>query len=386
MKKYVIPIASSDVDLNRINFQEPLQCTINDNKINITYKKYIDPNTHKTVKNKKGINFKGEIVKVEDAINLVGNFHYSKKLKILWFVLLIFIELCVFHFALSDFLKTWFLDAGILLTLFLYNSVINGYDTEKFTIINLLTKETNKISSKKFEYTYLDNEEIDCDDLDELYKDASDILKLGNRSEYIKVICSLLGALLFFTGFIGALIFGLGSETKQFEIVNEYSPLYDKEDFLVDEKGRMYVVCDNYTEIFDENGDFLMKVNHGAGVIGVYLNFEDGLTAFLIESKNKDYEDPDYYHEFVVDISNEKIVEENTYREEQIEIENLNGSRYYLQDDKLYTIRGDKVTIEGDDIDRVVDLNSPKTPIYFGYFFTLSCIGVAMVYFINLKF
>ena len=86
------------------------------------------------------------------------------------------------------------------------------------------------------------------------------------------------------------------------------------------------------------------------------------------------------------DISNEKIVEENTYREEQIEIENLNGSRYYLQDDKLYTIRGDKVTIEGDDIDRVVDLNSPKTPIYFGYFFTLSCIGVAMIYFVNLKF
>ena len=81
-----------------------------------------------------------------------------------------------------------------------------------------------------------------------------------------------------------------------------------------------------------------------------------------------------------------KIVEENTYREEQIEIENLNGSRYYLQDDKLYTIRGDKVTIEGDDIDRVVDLNSPKTPIYFGYFFTLSCIGVAMIYFVNLKF
>ena len=60
MKKYVIPIASSDVDLNRINFQEPLQCTINDNKINITYKKYIDPNTHKTIKNKKGINFKGK--------------------------------------------------------------------------------------------------------------------------------------------------------------------------------------------------------------------------------------------------------------------------------------------------------------------------------------
>lgn len=223
MKKYVIPIASSDVDLNRINFQEPLQCTINDNKINITYKKYIDPNTHKTIKNKKGINFKGKIVNVEDAINLVGNFHYSKKLKILWFVLLIFIELCVFYLALSDFLKTWFLDAGILLTLFLYNIIINGYDTEKFTIINLLTKETNKISSKKFDYRYLDNEEIDYDDLDELYKDASDILKIGNRSKYIKVICSLLGVILFFVGFIGALIFGLGSETKQFEIVNEYS-------------------------------------------------------------------------------------------------------------------------------------------------------------------
>ena len=52
MKKYVVPIASSDVDLNRIKFAEPLYCEIDNNKINLTYKKYLDSNTHKTVKNK----------------------------------------------------------------------------------------------------------------------------------------------------------------------------------------------------------------------------------------------------------------------------------------------------------------------------------------------
>lgn len=143
MKKYVIPIASDDIDLKSIKFKEPLQCIIN-NKINITYKKYIDPNTHETIKNKFGINFNGEIVKKEDTINLVGNFCYSKKLRNLWFISIILIELFICYITLSDFMKTWFLDISILISLFFYNNLVNG-DNEKFIIINLLTKETNKI-------------------------------------------------------------------------------------------------------------------------------------------------------------------------------------------------------------------------------------------------
>ena len=51
MKKYVVPIASRDIDLSRIKFSEPLSCEIDNNKINITYKKHLDSNTYKTVKN-----------------------------------------------------------------------------------------------------------------------------------------------------------------------------------------------------------------------------------------------------------------------------------------------------------------------------------------------
>ena len=84
MKKYVVPIASSDVDLARIKFAEPLYCEIDNNKINITYKKYLDSNTHKTVKNKTGVTFKGEIVKNEETVDLVGDFYCSNKFKILY--------------------------------------------------------------------------------------------------------------------------------------------------------------------------------------------------------------------------------------------------------------------------------------------------------------
>ena len=77
MKKYVVPIASRDIDLSRIKFSEPLSCEIDNNKINITYKKHLDSNTYKTVKNKTGVNFKGEIVKNKDTIDLVGDFHCS---------------------------------------------------------------------------------------------------------------------------------------------------------------------------------------------------------------------------------------------------------------------------------------------------------------------
>ena len=46
MKKYVVPIAGRDIDLSRIKFSEPLSCEIDNNKINITYKKHLDSNTY----------------------------------------------------------------------------------------------------------------------------------------------------------------------------------------------------------------------------------------------------------------------------------------------------------------------------------------------------
>lgn len=38
-----------------------------------------------------------------------------------------------------------------------------------------------------------------------------------------------------------------------------------------------------------------MKVNHGRGVSRVYLNFQDGLTGFLVSTKGGEG-----YHEFVI--------------------------------------------------------------------------------------
>lgn len=186
---------------------------------------------------------------------------------------------------------------------------------------------------------------------------------------------------MFLSGVIGVIIFGIGSQTKQFEIVNEYSPLYEKHHIAVDEDDRLYVVCENYTEIFDKEGNFLMKVNHGRGVTSVYLNFRDGLTSFLLHGKGKEYEEPNYYHEFVVDISNKKILNKNTYKEAQND-----RSRYYMKEDTLYTIRDDKVYIEGDGVDKVLDLNSPKSPIFFGYFFILAAMGVSLLFFTRLRY
>ena len=250
MKKYVVPIASRDIDLSRIKFSEPLSCEIDNNKINITYKKHLDSNTYKTVKNKTGVNFKGEIVKNKDTIDLVGDFHCSTQFKILYITAAILIALCACYIALSDFVKVWVVMA----------------------------------------------------------------------------------------------------------------------------------------EIFDKEGNFLMKVNHGRGVTSVYLNFRDGLTSFLLHGKGKEYEEPNYYHEFVVDISNKKILNKNTYKEAQIEIENPNRSRYYMKEDTLYTIRDDKVYIEGDGVDKVLDLNSPKSPIFFGYFFILAAMGVSLLFFTRLRY
>lgn len=352
MKKYVVPIASRDIDLSRIKFSEPLSCEIDNNKINITYKKHLDSNTYKTVKNKTGVNFKGEIVKNKDTIDLVGDFHCSTQFKILYITAAILIALCACYMALSDFVKVWVVMAEILISLFVYiHLVAEGYY-----------------------------------DLDELYKEVDTSLKVQKKNKIKKSLCYILSITMFLSGVIGVIIFGIGSQTKQFEIVNEYSPLYEKHHIAVDEDDRLYVVCENYTEIFDKEGNFLMKVNHGRGVTSVYLNFRDGLTSFLLHGKGKEYEEPNYYHEFVVDISNKKILNKNTYKEAQIEIENPNRSRYYMKEDTLYTIRDDKVYIEGDGVDKVLDLNSPKSPIFFGYFFILAAMGVSLLFFTRLRY
>ena len=352
MKKYVVPIASRDIDLSRIKFSEPLSCEIDNNKINITYKKHLDSNTYKTVKNKTGVNFKGEIVKNKDTIDLVGDFHCSTQFKILYITAAILIALCACYIALSDFVKVWVVMAEILISLFVYiHLVAEGYY-----------------------------------DLDELYKEVDTSLKVQKKNKIKKSLCYILSITMFLSGVIGVIIFGIGSQTKQFEIVNEYSPLYEKHHIAVDEDDRLYVVCENYTEIFDKEGNLLMKVNHGRGVTSVYLNFRDGLTSFLLHGKGKEYEEPNYYHEFVVDISNKKILNKNTYKEAQIEIENPNRSRYYMKEDTLYTIRDDKVYIEGDGVDKVLDLNSPKSPIFFGYFFILAAMGVSLLFFTRLRY
>ena len=352
MKKYVVPIASRDIDLSRIKFSEPLSCEIDNNKINITYKKHLDSNTYKTVKNKTGVNFKGEIVKNKDTIDLVGDFHCSTQFKILYITAAILVALCACYIALSDFVKVWVVMAEILISLFVYiHLVAEGYY-----------------------------------DLDELYKEVDTSLNVQKKNKIKKSLCYILSITMFLSGVIGVIIFGIGSQTKQFEIVNEYSPLYEKHHIAVDEDDRLYVVCENYTEIFDKEGNFLMKVNHGRGVTSVYLNFRDGLTSFLLHGKGKEYEEPNYYHEFVVDISNKKILNKNTYKEAQIEIENPNRSRYYMKEDTLYTIRDDKVYIEGDGVDKVLDLNSPKSPIFFGYFFILAAMGVSLLFFTRLRY
>lgn len=352
MKKYIVQIASRDIDLSRIKFSEPLSCEIDNNKINITYKKHLDSNTYKTVKNKTGVNFKGEIVKNKDTIDLVGDFHCSTQFKILYITAAILIALCACYIALSDFVKVWVVMAEILISLFVYiHLVAEGYY-----------------------------------DLDELYKEVDTSLKVQKKNKIKKSLCYILSITMFLSGVIGVIIFGIGSQTKQFEIVNEYSPLYEKHHIAVDEDDRLYVVCENYTEIFDKEGNLLMKVNHGRGVTSVYLNFRDGLTSFLLHGKGKEYEEPNYYHEFVVDISNKKILNKNTYKEAQIEIENPNRSRYYMKEDTLYTIRDDKVYIEGDGVDKVLDLNSPKSPIFFGYFFILAAMGVSLLFFTRLRY
>lgn len=347
MKKYVVPIASRDIDLSRIKFSEPLSCEIDNNKINITYKKHLDSNTYKTVKNKTGVNFKGEIVKNKDTIDLVGDFHCSTQFKILYITAAILVALCACYIALSDFVKVWVVMAEILISLFVYiHLVAEGYY-----------------------------------DLDELYKEVDTSLKVQKKNKIKKSLCYILSITMFLSGVIGVIIFGIGSQTKQFEIVNEYSPLYEKHHIAVDEDDRLYVVCENYTEIFDKEGNFLMKVNHGRGVTSVYLNFRDGLTSFLLHGKGKEYEEPNYYHEFVVDISNKKILNKNTYKEAQND-----RSRYYMKEDTLYTIRDDKVYIEGDGVDKVLDLNSPKSPIFFGYFFILAAMGVSLLFFTRLRY
>ncbi|MFR7490192.1 MAG: hypothetical protein ACLUUE_05695 [Romboutsia timonensis] len=134
--------------------------------------------------------------------------------------------------------------AEILISLFVYINLVND-DNKKFIIINLLTKEINQISSKKFDYSYLYNEAEGYYDLDELYKEVDTSLKVQKKNKIKKSLCYILSIICFYLG--------------------------------------------------------------------------------LLE--------------------------------------------LYMKEDTLYTIRDDKVYIEGDGVDKVLDLNSPKSPIFFGYFF-----------------
>ena len=139
--------------------------------------------------------------------------------------------------------------AEILISLFVYINLVND-DNKKFIIINLLTKEINKISSKKFDYSYLYNEAEGYYDLDELYKEVDTSLNVQKKNKIKKSLCYILSITMFLSGVIGVIIFGIGSQTKQFEIVNEYSPLYEKHHIAVDEDDRLYVVCENYRDFW----------------------------------------------------------------------------------------------------------------------------------------
>ena len=75
--------------------------------------------------------------------------------------------------------------AEILISLFVYINLVND-DNKKFIIINLLTKEINKISSKKFDYSYLYNEAEGYYDLDELYKEVDTSLKVQKKNKIKK--------------------------------------------------------------------------------------------------------------------------------------------------------------------------------------------------------
>ena len=136
------------------------------------------------MKNKTGVNFKGEIVKNKDTIDLVGDFHCSTQFKILYITAAILVALCACYIALSDFVKVWVVMAEILISLFVYINLVND-DNKKFIIINLLTKEINQISSKKFDYSYLYNEAEGYYDLDELYKEVDTSLKVQKKNKII---------------------------------------------------------------------------------------------------------------------------------------------------------------------------------------------------------
>lgn len=99
------------------------------------------------MKNKTGVTFKGEIVKNEETVDLVGDFYCSNKFKILYIITAILIALCVYYIALSDFVKVWVVMAEILISLFVYINLVND-DNKKFIIINLLTKKINKYHLK----------------------------------------------------------------------------------------------------------------------------------------------------------------------------------------------------------------------------------------------
>ena len=94
--------------------------------------------------------------------------------------------------------------AEILISLFVYINLVND-DNKKFIIINLLTKEINKISSKKFDYSYLYNEAEGYYDLDKLYKEVDTSLKVQKKNKIKKSLCYILSITMFLSGVIGVI-------------------------------------------------------------------------------------------------------------------------------------------------------------------------------------
>ena len=67
------------------------------------------------------------------------------------------------------------------------------------------------------------------------------------------------------------------------------------------------------SEVFDYKGNFLMKINH-RGECSTYVEVKGDLVYFLVDYKYS--KNPDYYNEFIVNISQEKIIKHNTYKED----------------------------------------------------------------------
>lgn len=372
MKKYIIPINLKSDQLNNFVFKDPLVVEIKESQIKFTYKSIEEKNT-----NKLGIYFKGQIIEENEKLSVIGTFHYSKLFIAITCSFIILVYIAVFLFASRDFIKTFTVNMSILIFIYLNIRIRCGYLYQKANIIQSFLKS-------------IDNKDINFLDVNDFYQE---IPTNGN----LKIVLSILGIVCFFVGLFGVLIFGLSSKSKIFEISKEYSPLYDIEDFLVDEEGRFIVKCSNYTEVFDYKGNFLMKINHG-GECSTYVEVKGDLVYFLVDYKNS--KNPDYYNEFIVNISEEKIIKHNTYKEddpvfsynfedgEPIKSDVIYdfeiGKTKFIKDGIIYKIKSDKISINEAGKKKFVNLQSPKWPPYFGYFLILSFLGVGFICIINI--